>query len=90
MSVSTAFRRQLEGYSLTTAEILYHLPDHPHLLQTFIWQHHDLFPEFPELKRFLAFWQQALDGPLHSVKVAHSRLIKPAELRAVGSEFHLH
>jgi uncharacterized protein Usg len=90
MSVSTAFRRQLEGYSLTTAEILYHLPDHPHLLQTFIWQHHDLCPEFPELKRFLAFWQAALDGPLHSVKVAHSRLIKPAELRAVGSEFHLH
>jgi uncharacterized protein Usg len=90
MSVSTAFRRQLEGYSLTTAEILYHLPDHPHLLQTFIWQQHDLFPEFPELRRFLTFWQEALDGPLHSVKVAHSRLIKPAELRAIGSEFSLH
>ncbi|MGH7224968.1 MAG: usg protein, partial [Gemmataceae bacterium] len=25
-------RLQLEGYRLTTAEILYHLPDHPHLL----------------------------------------------------------
>jgi uncharacterized protein Usg len=90
MSVSTAFRRQLEGYSLTTAEILYHLPDHPHLLQTFVWQHHDLFPDFPELKRFLTFWKETLDGPLHSVKVAHSRLIKPAELRAIGAEFHLH
>ena len=90
MSVSTAFRRQLEGYSLTTAEILYHLPDHPHLLQTFVWQHHDLFPDFPELKRFLTFWQEKLDGPLHSVKVVHSRLIKPAELRAIGAEFHLH
>ena len=90
MSMSSTFRRQLEGYSLTTAEILYHLPDHPHLLQTFVCQHHDLFPDFPELKRFLAFWQETLDGPLHSVKVAHSRLIKPAELRAVGAEFHLH
>jgi hypothetical protein len=47
MIVSPAFRRQLEGYSLTTAEILYHLPDHPHLLQSFVWQHHDLFPDFP-------------------------------------------
>ncbi|WP_336492872.1 usg protein [Methylobacterium nigriterrae] len=90
MSASSTFRRQLEGYSLTTAEILYHLPDHPHLLQIFVWQHHDLFPDFPELKRFLAFWQNTLDGPLHSVKVAHSRLIKPAELRAIGAEFHLH
>ena len=90
MSVSPAFRRQLEGYSLTTAEIVYHLPDHPHLLQTFVWQHHDLFPDVPELKRFLAFWQETLNGPLHSVKVAHRRLIKPAELRTIGSEFHLH
>ena len=90
MSVSPYFRRQLEGYSLTTAEILYHLPDHPHVLQTFIWQNYDLFPEFPELKRFLAFWQASLDGPLHSVKVAHCRLIKPAELRTIEGEFHLH
>lgn len=90
MSISTAFRRQLEGYSLTTAEILYHLPDYPHVLQTFVRQQYDLFPVFPELKRFLEFWQAALDGPLHSVKVVHSRLIKPAEMRAVGSEFRLH
>ena len=84
------FRRQMEGYGLTTAEILYRLPDHPSLLQSFVWQNHDLFPEFPELNRFLAFWQQTLDGPLHSVKVAHSRLIKPAELRAIDAEFRLH
>ena len=89
MSVSPAFSRQLEGYSLTTAEILYHLPDHPHLLQTFIWQHLDLFPGFPELKRFLAFWQTTLDGPLHSVRVAHSRLIKPLDLRTITDEFSL-
>lgn len=90
MALSSEFRRRLEGYSLTTAEILYHLPDHPHLLQTFVWQQHDLFPRFPELKRFLAFWQERLDGPLHSVRVMHSRLIKPAELKTVSGEFHLH
>ncbi|AWN42819.1 usg protein [Methylobacterium durans] len=90
MCASPTFRRQLEGYSLTTAEILYHLPDHPHLLQSFVWQHHDRFPEFPELRRFLAFWHEALDGPVHSVKIAHSRLIKPAEFRAAAGEFRLH
>jgi uncharacterized protein Usg len=84
------FRRQLEGYGLTTARIFYRRPDHPWLLQTYIWQAYDLHPLFPELKRFLAFWQEKLEGPLHSVLVAHARLIRPAEIRSVGSEFRLH
>jgi uncharacterized protein Usg len=84
---SKDFRRQLSGYGLTTAQILYRRPDHPWLLQTYVWQNYDLFPKFPELMRFLAFWAEKLDGPLHSVQVAHCKLIRPAELRAVGGEF---
>ncbi len=71
-----------EGYGLTTAEILYRLPDHPALLQTYVWQDYDLCPKFPVLNKFLAFWLEKLEGPLHSVTVAHARLIKPAEIRA--------
>ena len=88
--VSEDFKRQLEGYGLTTAHILYRLPDHRRLLQTFVWQEYDLWPEFPALERFLEFWQRELDGPLHSVTVAHARLIKPSEWRHVGAEFRLH
>jgi uncharacterized protein Usg len=84
------FERQLKGYGLTTARILYRLPDHPRLLQTYVWQDYDLFPRFPVLLRFLDFWRRELEGPLHSVTVAHARLIKPAEIRAIGSEFRLH
>jgi uncharacterized protein Usg len=84
------FQRQLRGYGLTTAQILYRRPDHPWLLQTYIWQEYDLCPQFPELRGFLEFWRKSLEGMLHSVTVAHSRLIKPAELRAIGSEFRLH
>ncbi|HEV1999797.1 MAG TPA: usg protein [Xanthobacteraceae bacterium] len=84
------FRRQLEGYGLTTAEILYRLPDHPAVIQTFVWQDYDLFPRFPVLARFLAFWRRELEGPLHSVRVAHQRLIRPSEFRAVDGEFRLH
>ena len=40
------FRRQLEGYGLTTANILYRRPDHPWLLQTYVWQDYDLCPTF--------------------------------------------
>jgi uncharacterized protein Usg len=87
---SRDFRRQLEGYGLTTAQILYRLPDHPSLLQTYVWQDYDLCPRFPVLNRFLAFWLETLEGPLHSVTVAHARLIKPAEIRAINGEFRLH
>ena len=88
--VSEDFRKQMLGYGLTTAQILYRMPDHPSLLQTYVWQNYDMFPKFPVLTDFLAFWQEKLDGPLHSVTVAHSKLIKPAELRAVDGVFRLH
>lgn len=87
---SLAFQRQLQGYGLTTAHILYRYPDHPKLLQSYVWQEYDLAPEFPELARFLKFWERELDGPVHSVRVAHKRLISPAECRTVGTEFLLH
>ena len=88
--ISEDFRRQLNGYGLTTAQILYRRPDHQWLLQSYLWQDYDLFPEFPILNKFLTFWQQSLDGPLHSVTVAHARLIKPAEIHALDGEFKLH
>lgn len=87
---SLELRKQLLGYGLTTAHIFYRRPDHPWLLQTFIWQEYDLCPGFPELQRFLDFWREEIEGPLHSVTVAHARLIKPAEITAVDGVFRLH
>jgi uncharacterized protein Usg len=88
--VSADFRRQLDGYGLTTAHIYYRRPDHRWLLQSYIWQNYDLCPHFPALQDFLSFWQKKLEGPLHSVMVAHSQLVKPAELRSVDGVFRLH
>jgi uncharacterized protein Usg len=88
--VSQESRQQLEGYGLTTANILYRRPDHPWLLQTYIWQGYDLCPAFPALNKFLNFWLESLEGPLHSVTVAHARLIKPAEIKAIDGVFRLH
>ena len=84
------FRAQLAGFSLTTAEILYRMPDHPSLLQTYVWQEYDIHPRFPRLKHFLDFWTRNLDGKLYRVTVAHKKLITPAELRLVGDEFRVH
>jgi len=89
-TASRDFQRQMQGYGLTTAEIHYHMPDYPGLLQLYIWQEFDLAPHFPELKGFLEYWTRELDGPLHSVRVAHHHLIKPSEWRAVDGVFTLH
>ena len=80
----------MKGFRLTTAEIIYHMPDHPHLLQEFIWQNLDLAPKFPKLGKFLDFWHRELDGPIHTVRVASSELLKPAEFRLVDQSFSLH
>lgn len=81
---------QLNDYRLTTAHIFYRLPDHPSLLQEFVWQNLDLAPKFPVLRKFLDFWETNLDGRLHSVRVASSQIIKPAEMRFAKGQFHLH
>ncbi len=81
--------RQFRNYRLTTAEILYHLPDHPNLLQAYVWQEYDLAPRFPVLHKFLDFWTRNLEGRLHSVKVANVQLIQAPEARYANALLHL-
>ena len=80
----------MKGYGLTTAHIFYRLPDHPSLLQTYLWQDYDLAPDFPQMKGFLKFWEEKLEGPLHSVRYVHRKLITATEWRALKGEFILH
>ena len=87
---STELEMRLKGYLLSTAEILYWMPDHPNLLQSFIWQHYDIAPQYPELKKFLKFWETNIEGKLHSVRVARDRLVKPVEFSAIDMELRLH
>ncbi len=82
--------QQLHGYSLTTAEILYRLPDFPKLIQSFVWQDYDYAPEFPRLAEFLDYWRANLDGPLHRITVSHKRLVSPAELRYLDGRLVIH
>ena len=84
------FHHRLDGYSLATAEIFYRLPDARGLLQSYVWQDYDMAPRFPKLRKFLDFWTRELDGPIHSVRLAHVRLLRPAELRHVGRELTIH
>jgi uncharacterized protein Usg len=83
------YRDRLGNYGLTTARILYRFPDYPALLQTYVWQEFDIYPKFPSLNLFLKFWVEKIEGPLHSVTVAHAKLIKPSEIQAIDREFRL-
>lgn len=80
----------LKGYGLTTAEFYYHMPDHVHVLNTFIWQDYDLAPDHPRLFDFIEFWHREIDGPLHSVRFNHRKMISPGQWRNVVGEFKIH
>jgi uncharacterized protein Usg len=88
--MTKAFEKQLKDYRLTTAEILYWMPDHQHVLQTFVWQDLDIAPKYPVLSRFLDFWRRNLEGRLHRVRIASAGLIQPAEFRFADTLYRLH
>ncbi|HBD91228.1 MAG TPA: aspartate-semialdehyde dehydrogenase [Gemmobacter sp.] len=83
-------RLMLKGYGLTTAEFFYRIPDYRNVLNSFIWQDYDLAPDYPRLFKFIEFWQGKIDGPLHSVRFTHRKLIGPGEWRHVTGEWPLH
>jgi uncharacterized protein Usg len=84
------FELMVKDYRLTTAEILYHMPDIRALLQTYVWQGLDIAPKFPTLHKFLDFWESSLDGRLHSVTIASARLIQPNRFRYARALMRLH
>lgn len=85
----TELEQQMAGYRLTTAEIIYHMPDCHSLLQSFVWQALDLAPKYPVLTKFLEFWEAELDGKLHSVSVGSLDIIAPADFRNPGGFYSI-
>ena len=75
---------QLRGQRLTTAEVLYYLPDHPDLLQSFLWQTLDRAPDYPRIQRFLDFWRREIEAVIHSVQISSAAEISPGRIRPVG------
>jgi len=79
---------RLQGWRLATAEVLYYLPDHPSLLQSFIWQTLDLAPDYPRLHRFLNFWRREIDAVIHSVQLATGETLAPAKVQNASVILH--
>jgi uncharacterized protein Usg len=84
------FQAQLTGKRLTTAEVLYYMPDHPALLQSFLWQTLDEAPDFPRVQKFLEFWRREIDAVIHSVAITACTQISPGRTRSVRFVGNLH
>ena len=87
---SKTIEMQLAGYQLSTAEILYWMPDFPSVLQSFVWQQYDMPPEFPELHRFLNFWKKNIDATLHTVRVACAETMESPKVRNAEALYRIH
>lgn len=80
----------LRGYGLTTAEFFYRMPDYTHVLNSYVWQEYDTAPDHPRLFRFIEFWQDEIEGPLHSVRFSHRKMLASGEWQNVVGEFTYH
>ena len=89
MSVSEA-ELLLKGYGLTTAEFFYRMPDYQSVLNSYVWQDYDIAPDHPKLFKFIEYWQEELEGPLHSVRFVHRKELCSGEWQNITGEFTLH
>jgi uncharacterized protein Usg len=87
--VNDEFRSRMQGFHVATAEVLYYMPDHPSLLQSFLWQTMDRAPDYPRLRRFLNFWKREIYAVIHSVRIASGESLSPATYRAATHWTHL-
>lgn len=79
---------RLRGWRLATAEVLYYMPDHPSLIQSFVWQTMDLAPAYPRIHRFLDFWRREIDAVIHSVRLASGEILAPARVNRADVWLH--
>jgi uncharacterized protein Usg len=84
------FERRLRGERLTTAEVLFYMPDHPKLLQRFTWQTLDLAPDYPRVHRFLQFWRREIEAVIHSVTLSGEDIVQAPRIRIAGEVGRLH
>lgn len=88
--MSKEFEARLGGARLLTAEVLYWMPDHPGLLQSFLWQTLDVAPRFPRLSLFLDHWRREVDAIIHQVLVSCGGDLGPPRVLTPSMVARLH
>ena len=74
----------IRKWTLATVQVIYHIPDHIHILNEFSWQTKDRLPEYPRIHEFLDYWDKNIDGP---IKEAYIYDHEESKIRHVDRRF---
>lgn len=90
MNGDSDFYQQInDNFRLTTIQIIYYLPDYRSILQEFLWQTLDKAPEYPRMHKFLRYWEENIEAPIYSAKIANVEIISPANVAYVTKEYQI-
>ena len=74
----------IRKWTLATVQVIYHIPDHIHIVNEFSWQTKDRLPEYPRIHEFLDYWDKNIDGP---IKEAYIYDHEESKIRHVDRRF---
>jgi uncharacterized protein Usg len=57
---------------LVTIEIIYYMPDYTNLVNEFVWQTHDVVPDYPRSEKFIKHWHTSIDAVIKEAYLYHS------------------
>jgi uncharacterized protein Usg len=56
---------------LVTLDVYYYMPKHVHLINEFLWQTEDVYPEFVRVNKFMQFWQKNINAVISEVVMTY-------------------
>lgn len=90
MRCDTSFYQQLnDNFRLASILVVYRLPDHHSILQEFFWQTLDNPNGYPRMMKFINYWIEHIEAPIHSVKIANTEIISPNNFESVSKYYEL-
>lgn len=88
--MDTDFYLQLsDNFRLTTVLIIYRIPDYQSILTEFLWQTLDIPPRYPRIYKFVNYWIEHIEAPIHSVKIANTEVISPTNFETISDHYKL-
>jgi len=56
---------------LVTLDVYYYMPAHAHLINEFLWQTDDTYPNFKRVNMFMTFWRENINAVISEVVMAY-------------------
>lgn len=83
------FGEYSDGLRLTSIKIIYKMPDYSNVLNEFWWQTLDVPPKYPRMKTFVDYWNDYIEGIIHSLEIGHVEEFGPIKWTNVTNTFKI-